>query len=248
MEEDKTSYHPLNKANMKLAMLCRDLITTVKHANPSLPVIASLESLYDQWISLHQTVGPYDSFRLAAAISSELSLAGIDLSREVIAHTEILDAFINVPSVIKTFFQFNIVLNEESVISDLADIVTWLKADPDLSAPLRELTIYSEPIYQEGLNVGQRLARLKFNPSLITTKNDSVIEECSSWLATRFADSRIVPAEHLTMYAARLSPNVFVAQGNSNYKRFLHLLGILDRAYDRTTNFAFCTSVKLVDS
>jgi hypothetical protein len=240
MEQDKQSYYPLNLANMQLLKLCTILIEGANEIDTSKSEVSQrLVANHQKWLNLHQTVGPYDSFKIASEIACDLKYLDINFINEVKNRPEILEAFINVPLVIKNFFHFHFLVNDLELFDRLSEIAIFLRDDPELAYCVRELTVYVEQLKDQTSMVNYRLVKLKFVPELVNIKTHIVLQRTANWFVNHYIGRSITLSSDLNLYADRLAPNFYISQGNANYKKYLDLLGIIDKVYDKQRNFAY---------
>jgi hypothetical protein len=238
IDQDKKNYQPLNEANKLLGKFCDQILrsqaSTIDHRTKH---FSDAESQLSAWRTRFKEGGPFDTYPFASAIFSNLEKIGVDVLEELESSKEVTQAFLTVPHHIKSFFQFHILIPSTSIGSWSSKLAELVQGDPSLFYYVREFTHYHQPISISG--VGEfKLARLKLLPEIVQSRKNPVIDELIKWFDKKEGLS-CPKVEELELFADPVADNVFLSQGNTNYKKFLALFGKLSHAYSANTNHAY---------
>lgn len=234
IEEDRLSYIPLNTANALLIRYCEELVKPMNASSSS--VFTTLNKTIEKW----KNALPFDSFQFLNQIAADLKKSNVDLAEVVSKRSDIVDAFINVPSNVKSFFQFNFFVNDKKIEEWFIKFANSLNEKRYLTCYLKEMTIY-QGSYKNVVFAANHynMIRIKLRSEKITNLNDTALENLSQIFTSELHELTFDQKTNTTLFAKELSRNIYLSQGNTNYKYFLLVLGVINKVYHPDWNYAF---------
>ncbi|MBX2968292.1 MAG: hypothetical protein KF803_02890 [Cyclobacteriaceae bacterium] len=239
IDQDKKNYLPLNHANLALGRFCKKIVQNFgNNSNEASSHIEKAEALLQKWQERFNQGGPFDTYPFAEGIFLHMKSLGVDIDKEVQKDQELAHAFINLPPQIKSFFQFHILVPEQNFEAWSDTISQLAMEDMALFYYIREFTIYTEPhaVNENAL----KLVRIKLIPEIVQSRKNPVLNEILELLQRSNESFNEFDGTHVfNIFAEQVDNNIYLSQGNTNYKKFLSLTCMLEDVYCSEKNHAY---------
>jgi hypothetical protein len=239
-EQNRKNFSFLNEANLKLGRFCKKIVASLQEAHPDDPRIAELAVKIKAWQDYYNDGGTFDTFEYAKYILEHLDEFGYPVFEQLAKADDVLNAFVNIPYVTKSFFQINIVVREEWLPEYLMQNFEQGTKAQSLHYYVKELTINRSLLVVPHGDEKIKFAILKYIllPGIVNTVQNPVVNKLVTTLTKVNSEPITIPAT-LHSFSDRKANNIFVSQGSTNYKKFLTLLRIIDKVYREEENYAY---------
>lgn len=242
-EQDKRIYQPLNEANLNLGRFFKKMVVDVSSkAEYCDTTVSYLQKIILDWQNLYNKGGTFDTFKYAEEIVQYLNKLEYPVKDEINMATDLLKSFMNIPYLTKSFFQISIIVPESEIIPFVRESLFRFSKEPSLSYYIKQLMIYHSLVYYHDRYNEKiydcRIVKVSLLPNVVNSYKNPVINEIVSLILSvtkGYPDVNFVDSK----YSVLIKSNVFVSQGNKNYKKFLSLLGIIDKVYSQESNYAY---------
>ncbi|CAM4396860.1 hypothetical protein COEX109129_22685 [Corallococcus exiguus] len=226
---------PLNQANLLLHECCREL--AARMGGGPFP---ALEEALEGW--RRQIDGRTN---LRSVEYAEAALAALDQrlsprrARTEIARRrpDIITAFTRAPVDVKGLLRINLYLPEEALEDSLSGLIRGVFATPasfGLVERLEVAKVRVEPSIAVTYPTLILYLRAHANQPALRPRVEALLRGLASLLEP-FRRASLADAT----YADQWHPSATATQGLRLHKRYLHLLALLSRVYDRRSNFAY---------
>jgi hypothetical protein len=149
---------------------------------------------------------------------------------------EIVDLFHHVPESNLTQIRLNVYLEFTALNNYLYRVLQLLLDNQDLNETIYRIEVANDEIARQD-NASFATLIIYLVP-FTNIGSSEVLQKLLSSLSLIFPT---IPTANLnTEFAYGWLPAVTVTQGFKLYKRYLNILGLLDKIYDKKTNYAFC--------
>jgi hypothetical protein len=135
-------------------------------------------------------------------------------------------------------------VEEKYLHSFLYNNFTYLSERPHLSYYIKEMTLHVNTVNQmvNGQSIAYYNIKVRLLPEIVSAFCNPLVKEMID--ATLQWNKTIDSAEMAPRpFTLKVGNNVSVSQGNVNYKRFLQMIGALDRVYDPAQGYACLLNV-----
>ena len=240
IEQSKNIYYPLNRANFLLGRFCKETVNSLDEncSNEYPEITGKLKEAVSEWQSLYLAGGTFDTFKYAEQIISGLISMNYPIKEKITNSAKLLKSFICIPYATKAFLQIKTVLREDHLISFLSDITAVFSSNRALSYYMKETTIYRSNIKLGPSEDNFKVIKFTFIPGIVNTRTNPILNEFVDIIKSiliRYVSSELEG----DIYYQQVGNYVAISQGNANYKKFLNLLGIIDKVYDEEDHYAY---------
>ncbi|SFW13452.1 hypothetical protein [Chitinophaga sancti] len=230
---DKAAYLSLNTASYRLSVFLKEMLNRVQ---PDITFKTAADVSMGEWGHSFETGRVYESFLHAEKVCSLFQEHGYAVHEWIVEKKELAAGFINISYWVKAAFQFEILIAIDHLCTFVANSISFLADQPHLAYYIKEMTIGTKEQYYGGTVF--KAIKIRLIPEVVCSKRNPVVKEISeAVLAWQQQSHEQVVAQR--PYAMKVGDNVSISQGNFNYKHFLSLLGILNKVYDDTYDYAY---------
>ena len=241
VERAKTTYLPLNKANFNFGRFCKNCISDLKESSEEnySETIALLQENLDNWQQIYTAGNVFNTIKFARLIIENLRRINYPLATKFKENPELIQSFISIPYPVKANFHITVIVSEELILDFLQELIQIFQKEPSLSYYVGEVLLSEKNIELEG----ERYHTLKIGllPTVVNSKRNPIINELLAIILPLVRKHKEVDF-NINPFSINVGKNTFLSQGNSNYKHFLDLLGVLDQVYHSSGNYAYCVN------
>lgn len=246
IENKKKSLKKLNVACYNLQVftkMCLDKIDELKeHLTFRLP-LEELKSIENQWSKKIDAGNSFLTYDLAAELISEMR--HINFPVDQLLNNEkyrvILQAFTRLYYHDKAFVKVSIFMPFKEARILLQEFIRIMSANPRLFYYIESIELAKELLPKNTVKIYTDASHpafsIFFDCRIVSTNFHPAVAEVLSKIFPSIENTTEIKYDDI--YSCPIGKNTTLSQGFRNYKKYLHLLGLIDEIYDKSSGYAF---------
>ena len=228
----------LNVANFNFHRFCTLQAAKLKWENEALK--AQVDSMLLQWKKLIDAGNSFLSVDFAESVVAGFQVEGYPildvLNRD--RFNVIIQAFLDLEFRFKSFFKLSVFVGFDKAYDRLAVINEYFVSNPDLFSSIERIEVAKEhfPMDKKVSPVPFPAFSIFFNRGDIHDLDHPALKETIDHLRADTNDGSLPKAAE---YTDLIAPGITLSQGYKLYKKFLAIIGVIDKVYDQRTRYAY---------